>query len=72
MNWRVIFKANSLEHLKWRVIIITDTPEEVSVERCPDLDTVTVSKYQLNWSLNPPKFTLIEFSTLYALELSKI
>ena len=61
MNWRVIFTANSQEHLNWRVILITDSPEDVSVERYPNLDAVTVSK-----------FTLIEFSTLYALELSKI
>ena len=66
MDWRVIFTANSLEHLNWRVILITDFPNDVSVKRYPDLDTVTVSKYQLNWSLNPFKFTLIELSTLYA------
>ena len=39
MNWRVILTAISLEQLSWRVILITDSPN------CPDLDTVTVSKY---------------------------
>ena len=45
MNRRVILTANSQELMNWRVILISNSPEIVSVERCPDLDTVTVSKY---------------------------
>ena len=51
-NWRVIFRVNSLEHMNRRVSLWTSSLESITVERCPDLGTVTVSRY-----LDPPKFT---------------